>query len=161
MSAALSGSSATKVASPHHGRRQRAAIYATVFLSFIDNFALLPVIGPRTQSLGGTPLLVGLAIAAYSLANLAFDPIGGALADRFGRRRVIVVSLVISPIAIAVYALADSLPLFFLARVVHGATGGVLGASLFALLGDAAPGVVVEVGDVAAGTDLDTPPDAA
>ncbi len=120
-------------------RRQRAAIYATVFLSFIDNFALLPVIGPRTQSLGGTPLLVGLAIAAYSLANLAFDPIGGALADRFGRRRVIVISLVISPIAIAIYALADSLPLFMAARVIHGASGGVLSAAIFALLGDAAP----------------------
>ena len=120
-------------------RRSRAAIYATVFLSFIDNFALLPVIGPRTQSLGGTPLLVGFAIAAYSLANLAFDPIGGVLADRFGRRRLIVISLVISPIAIAAYAFADSLPLFLAARIIHGASGGVLSAAVFALLGDAAP----------------------
>lgn len=122
-------------------RRSRVAIYIAVFLSFIDNFALLPVIGPRAQELGGTPFLVGIAIAAYSLANLAFDPIGGALADRLGRRRVVVAALIISPIAIAVYALADSLPLFLLARVVHGASGGVLAAALFALLGDvAAPG---------------------
>ena len=122
-------------------RRSRAAIYAAVFLTFIDNFALLPVIGPRAQELGGTPFLVGIAIAAYSLANLAFDPIGGALADRLGRRRVVVAALIISPLAIGVYALADSLPLFLLARVVHGASGGVLAAALFALLGDvAAPG---------------------
>jgi MFS family permease len=120
-------------------RTQRAAIYGAVFLSFIDNFALLPVIGPRAQQLGGTPLLVGFAIAAYSLANLAFDPIGGALADRFGRRRVVMVSLIISPAAIAIYALADSLPLFLLARLIHGASGGALAAALFALLGDAAP----------------------
>jgi len=120
-------------------RTQRAAIYGAVFLSFIDNFALLPVIGPRAQQLGGTPLLVGFAIAAYSLANLAFDPIGGALADRFGRRRVVMVSLIISPSAIAIYALADSLPLFLLARLIHGASGGALAAALFALLGDAAP----------------------
>lgn len=120
-------------------RRSRAAIYAAIFLAFIDNFALLPVIGPRAQGLGGTPLLVGIAIAAYSLANLAFNPIGGILADRIGRRRVVVAALIISPIAIAIYALADSLPLFLLARVVHGASGGVLAAALFALLGDAAP----------------------
>ena len=120
-------------------RTQRAAIYGAVFLSFIDNFALLPVIGPRAQQLGGTPLLVGFAIAAYSLANLAFDPIGGALADRFGRRRVVMISLIISPAAIAIYALADSLPLFLLARLIHGASGGALAAALFALLGDAAP----------------------
>ena len=122
-------------------RRSRAAIYVAVFLAFIDNFALLPVIGPRAQELGGTPFLVGLAIAAYSLANLAFDPIGGALADRLGRRRVVVAALIISPAAIATYALADSLPLFLVARVIHGASGGVLAAALFALLGDvAAPG---------------------
>jgi len=120
-------------------RTQRAAIYGAVFLSFIDNFALLPVIGPRAQQLGGTPLLVGFAIAAYSLANLAFDPIGGALADRFGRRRVVMVSLIISPAAIAIYAFANSLPLFLIARLIHGASGGALAAALFALLGDAAP----------------------
>ena len=50
-----------------------------------------------------------------------------------------VAALVISPLAIAVYAVADSLPLFLLARVIHGASGGVLAAALFALLGDAAP----------------------
>jgi MFS family permease len=122
-------------------RRNRTAIYVAVFLAFIDNFALLPVIGPRAQELGGTPFLVGVAIAAYSLANLAFDPIGGALADRLGRRRVVVAALIISPAAIAVYAFADSLPLFLAARVIHGASGGVLAAALFALLGDvAAPG---------------------
>lgn len=126
-------------ATPTFTRRSRAAIYAAIFLAFIDNFALLPVIGPRAQELGGTPLLVGIAIAAYSLANLAFNLIGGALADRIGRRRVVIAALVISPVAIAVYAHADSLPLFLLARIVHGASGGVLAAALFALLGDAAP----------------------
>ena len=126
-------------ATPNLSRRSRAAIYAAIFLAFIDNFALLPVIGPRAQELGGTPLLVGIAIAAYSLANLAFNLIGGTLADRIGRRRVVVAALVISPAAIGIYALADSLPLFLLARVVHGASGGVLAAALFALLGDAAP----------------------
>jgi MFS family permease len=98
-------------------RRNRTAIYVAVFLAFIDNFALLPVIGPRAQELGGTPFLVGIAIAAYSLANLAFDPIGGVLADRLGRRRVVLAALIISPAAIAVYAFADSLPLFLLARL--------------------------------------------
>lgn len=120
-------------------QRSRVAIYLAIFLAFIDNFTLLPVIGPRAEELGGTPLLVGIAIAAYSLANLAFDPIGGIIADRIGRRRVVVVALIISPIAIAIYAFADSLPLFLMARVIHGASGGVLSAALFALLGDAAP----------------------
>lgn len=111
-------------------QRSRVAIYLAIFLAFIDNFALLPVIGPRAEELGGTPLLVGIAIAAYSLANLAFDPIGGIIADRIGRRRVVVVALIISPIAIAIYAFADSLPLFLMARVIHGASGRALRRAL-------------------------------
>ena len=119
--------------------RARVAIYAAVFLAFLDNFVLLPVIAPRAAELGGGSLAVGLAIAAYSFANLIFNLLGGFLADRFGRRRIVVWSLVASPLAIASYAWADSIGWFLAARLFHGASGGVLATSLLAMLGDAAP----------------------
>jgi MFS family permease len=114
------------------------AIYAAVFLAFLDNFVLLPVIAPRAAELGGGSLAVGLAIAAYSLANLTFNLLGGFLADRFGRRRIVVWALVASPLAIASYAWAASIGWFLAARIFHGAAGGVLATSLLAMLGDAA-----------------------
>ena len=120
-------------------RRARLAAYAAVFLAFLDNFALLPLIAPRAQELGADALGVGLAVAAYSLTNLVLNLVGGSLTDRIGRRKILLVSLAISPICIAVYGLADSLPIFLAARVVHGAFGGFLTASLFALLADLAP----------------------
>jgi len=125
---------------PNHplNSRARVAIYAAVFLAFLDNFVLLPVIAPRATELGGGSLAVGLAIAAYSLANLIFNLLGGFLADRFGRRRIVVWALVASPLAIASYAWADSIGWFLAARVFHGAAGGVLATSLLAMLGDAA-----------------------
>ncbi|HET9498442.1 MAG TPA: MFS transporter [Candidatus Limnocylindria bacterium] len=120
-------------------RRARLAAYAAVFLAFFDNFALLPLIAPRAQELGADALGVGVAVAAYSLTNLFLNLLGGSLADRVGRRRVLLVSLAVSPICIAIYGLADSLPVFLAARAVHGAFGGFLTASLFALLADLAP----------------------
>ncbi len=117
--------------------RARVAIYAAVFLAFLDNFVLLPVIAPRAAELGGGSVAVGLAIAAYSFANLVFNLLGGFLADRFGRRRIVVWALVASPLAIGSYALADSIQWFLAARLFHGATGGVLATSLLAMLGDA------------------------
>ena len=119
--------------------RARAAIYGAVFLAFLDNFVLLPVIAPRAAELGGGSLGVGLAVAAYSLANLVFNLLGGFLADRFGRRRIGVWALVASPLAIGSYAWADSIGWFLAARLFHGAAGGVLATSLLAMLGDAAP----------------------
>jgi MFS family permease len=78
-------------------------------------------------------------VAAYSLTNLLLNLVGGSLTDRVGRRLVLLVSLAVSPICIAIYGLADSLPVFLAARAVHGAFGGFLTASLFALLADMAP----------------------
>jgi MFS family permease len=80
-----------------------------------------------------------VAVAAYSLTNLLLNLVGGSLTDRVGRRLVLLVSLAVSPVCIAVYGLADSLPVFLAARAVHGAFGGFLTASLFALLADLAP----------------------
>jgi MFS family permease len=120
-------------------RRARLAAYAAVFLAFFDNFALLPLIAPRALELGADALGVGVAVAAYSLANLFLNLVGGSLADRVGRRLVLLVSLAVAPICIAIYGLSDSLPVFLAARAVHGAFGGFLTASLFALLADMAP----------------------
>jgi len=126
-------------AGPGLPRRARLAAYAAVFLAFLDNFALLPLIAPRAQELGADALGVGLAVAAYSLTNLVLNLVGGSLTDRVGRRLILLVSLAVSPICIAIYGLADTLPVFLAARVVHGAFGGFLTASLFALLADLAP----------------------
>lgn len=118
--------------------RSLKAAYVAVFLAFFDNFALLPLIAPRAAELGADALGVGLVVAAYSLTNLVLNLAGGALTDRFGRRRVVLVSLAAAPICIAIYGLATTLPVLIAARVVHGAFGGFLMAALFAMLADGA-----------------------
>ena len=117
----------------------RLAVYAAVLLAFLDNFALLPLIGPRAQELGADAFGVGVAVAAYSLTNLVLNLAGGSLTDRFGRRTVILISLAGSPLCLALYGLASTLPMFLAVRVLHGALGGALMAGLFALLADLAP----------------------
>ena len=121
------------------GRAGRIAVFAVVFFAFVDNFALLPVTGPYAEALGAGPLGIAVAVAAYSITNLLFDLVGGSLVDRFGRRRTLVWSLAISPVAIALYASATSLPSLVLLRVVHGAAGGMVTAAIFTVIGDIAP----------------------
>jgi MFS family permease len=117
-------------------RRDTLAAYVAVFLAFLDNFALLPLIAPRAQELGANALGVGVTVAAYSLTNLLLNLVGGSLTDRVGRRAVVLLSLAASPLCIAVYGLAQQLEVLILARVVHGAFGGFLMAALFAMLAD-------------------------
>ncbi|MCU0484431.1 MAG: MFS transporter, partial [Chloroflexi bacterium] len=121
------------------GQRARLAAYGGLFLAFIDNFAILPLISPRAEELGADALGVAIAVAGYSLANLVMNLVGGSLVDRLGRRSVVLVSLIASPLCIALYAVAGTLPLFIAVRLLHGAFGGALLVALFTMLADLAP----------------------
>ncbi len=120
-------------------RRGRVAVYVAVLLAFLDNFALLPLIAPRAEELGADAFGVGVAVAAYSLTNLVLNLLGGTLTDRYGRRIVLLVSLAGSPLCLVLYGLSTTLAMFLAVRVLHGALGGALMVSLFALLADLAP----------------------
>lgn len=78
-------------------------------------------------------LIVGALAASYSFFQFICAPILGALSDRFGRRPVLLLSLLGTGLSYIVFGLADQLlPLgvglvlavLFLARIVDGITGG-------------------------------------
>lgn len=101
-------------------------IYLTVFVDLIGFGIIIPLLPYYAQALGAGPTFLGLMIASYSLMQFLFAPILGRMSDRFGRRPVILVSLVGSTLSYLIFALADSLPLLLLSRVL----GGIAGANL-------------------------------
>jgi MFS family permease len=74
----------------------------TVFLSL---FQLLPTAPFRILELGGSTTAAGLFLGLLTYASALSAPVTGALADRIGRRRM----LIVSSIAIAAFALAYAL----------------------------------------------------
>lgn len=112
---------------------------ATVlFASFLDIFALLPTVAPYARSLGATTVTVGVVVGAYSFANLPANILGGILVDRYGRRRVIITSLIAAALAVFAYSLATSTGMLIITRLLHGIAGGVLMPAVFALASDRA-----------------------
>ncbi len=99
----------------------------TVFLSL---FQLLPTAPYRILELGGTTFLAGLFLGFLTYSSALSAPFTGALVDRVGRRRVLIVSsLVIAGFAIA-YAFTTSPRLLLALVVVHGIFwSGLLSAS--------------------------------
>jgi MFS family permease len=105
----------------------------TVFLSL---FQLLPTAPYRVLELGGSTFQAGLFLGFLTYASASSAPFTGALADRVGRRRILVVtSLAIAGFAVA-YALAKSIPLLLAIVFVHGVFwSGLLSASAAYLTG--------------------------
>jgi len=126
------------VTAPATTRGSLRAPGVVLFLAFVDIFALLPTVAPHVSSLGAGAAGVGLAIGAYSAANLPANVLGGILVDRWGRRRVTLLGLVAAALAVAAYPAAGTVGAFLLVRLLHGAAGGILVPAVFAAAGDRA-----------------------
>jgi DHA1 family tetracycline resistance protein-like MFS transporter len=95
-------------------------------LVFTDTFGyaiVLPLMPLAAQRRGASPLAVGALFATYSGCQLLFAPLLGRLSDRFGRRPVLLASLIGSAAGFALMLLGGYLPLL-VSRVVDGVTAG-------------------------------------
>ena len=71
---------------------------------------------------GGTEL--GWLMSTYSLMQLIFAPIWGALSDRYGRRPLLLASIFGTFLGFLLLGFANTLWILFAARIIDGFTGG-------------------------------------
>ncbi len=100
------------------------AIFLTVLANLVGFGIVIPLLPFYATSFGATPLQVGLLFASYSACQLVAAPLLGAWSDRWGRRPVLLLSLLGTAVSFALLALARNLPMLFAARVVDGLSGG-------------------------------------
>lgn len=95
-------------------------IILTVFVDLVGFGIIIPLLPFYTASLGAGPTALGVLVASFSIMQFIFAPVMGGLSDRFGRRPIILVSLVGSFAGYLAFALADSLPMLFVSRITAG-----------------------------------------
>ena len=101
----------------------------TIFIDFAGFGLILPLLPFWAQHLGANATGVGLLLTIYALAQFIFTPILGRLSDRYGRKPVIVVSLLIEALSFALSALAYSLPFLLVARFIGGLGASNIGSA--------------------------------
>lgn len=103
---------------------------AFTFTVFLSAFQMLPVTPFRIIDLGGSTFAAGLFLGFLTYSSAFTGPITGALADRVGKRRMLIVnSLVIAGFSLA-YGLSGSYVLLLSLVLVHGFFwSGLLSAS--------------------------------
>ena len=100
-----------------------APIFALTFVDILGLTIILPLLHLYAIAFGASPLEVGLAAAAFPLAQILGVPIMGALSDRFGRKPLLLISQVTTCLSFVMLALANSLWLVILSRLVDGLFG--------------------------------------
>lgn len=110
----------------------------TIFIDFTGFGLVIPLLPFWAEHLGAGPLGVGLILTTYALAQFVCTPVLGALSDRYGRKRIIFISLCVEVIAFALTALANSLPMLLVARVISGIGASNIGSAQ-AVVSDVTP----------------------
>lgn len=110
-----------------------AGIYG---LRMLGLFIILPIFAIYAQQLPGgeSHTLIGIALGAYGLTQAILQIPAGWLSDRYGRKPVIYVSLVLFAIGSFVAASAHDIYWIIAGRVIQGA--GALNAAVMALTAD-------------------------
>jgi multidrug resistance protein len=110
--------------SANSNRNALFIVFLTVFIDMLGVGILIPVSPFLVQQYRNDALTVGLLSVSYSVFQFAAGPALGVLSDRFGRRPVLLLSLLGTAIGYFVFGLATSLPVLFLSRILDGITGG-------------------------------------
>jgi len=109
------------------------------FITFSTAFQLFPTIPFRIIDLGGTKSQAGLFLAIYTYACAFSAPVTGALADHFGRKRVLTIGAAAFAVASILYAVTTNLPLLLLFACIHGFFWSALLSSNSAIISEIIP----------------------
>lgn len=116
-------------------RRAVAGLTSIIALRLLGLFLILPVFALYAEGLTGhTPFLVGLALGIYGLTQALLQIPYGMASDRFGRKPVIALGLVVYAVGSVLAAVSDSILGVILGRALQGA--GAISAAAIAAIAD-------------------------
>ncbi len=97
-------------------------IFMIVALDAASAGAVLPILPFYLRELGATPLILGFVLGAEALSQFVMAPWLGQLSDRFGRKKILLMSQVGALLSLSLLVLANSVVFVLLARVLLGFT---------------------------------------
>ena len=99
-------------------------LFLTIFVNLVGFGIIIPLLPFYAETFGASPVVIGFLFASFSIAQLVSAPLLGEWSDRWGRRPVLILSLIGTAVSFAMLAVAGSLTMLFAARIVDGLSGG-------------------------------------
>ena len=127
---------------PQRPAGRKAVIVLAICLALqMTSFVMVqPLFARRFSQLGAGVEALGASAMAYALAATLTAPFMGALADRFGRRLIVLGSLGVYILAFSGYLFASTASMFILFRGLAGAFTAGLMPAMIGIVADLAPG---------------------
>ncbi|MGB3264761.1 MAG: MFS transporter [Microcoleus sp.] len=120
-------------------KRSLLTLFAAGLLFWSSLASLLPTLPLYVQSVGGTKQQIGFVMGAFAIGLLLSRPQLGKIADRTGRKQVLLIGVSVAAIAPIMYLFAKSIPLLLFIRVFHGISIAAFTTAYSALVTDFSP----------------------
>jgi len=111
-------------------------IFGVTLMAVLGVSSITPAFPQIAEALKLSPGQVGLLVAVFTLPGATLTPILGVLADRLGRKRIIVPSLVLFAVAGTACGFARDFHLLLWLRLLQGVGAAAIGALNITIVGD-------------------------
>jgi DHA1 family tetracycline resistance protein-like MFS transporter len=105
---------------PSNTRGIKFVVFLTMFLDLVGFGIIIPIQPFFAENYGASPTLITLLGGSFSLMQFIFVPPWGRLSDRIGRRPVMLFSIAITACGYALFAMADTIEMLFISRMMAG-----------------------------------------
>lgn len=109
------------------GKQMKSSFFVVTLIVLLDGVGLgllVPLLPYLMEDMGARPLVVTQLVALYGLAGFVCTPLIGGLSDRYGRKRIITLTLLGTIVSYAGMLFSTSLAALFLFRALGGAMVG-------------------------------------
>lgn len=115
-------------------------VLAAIQFTFVLDFMIIMPLGPQLMAIFDMSALdLGLLISSYSMAAAMASLIAALVVDRFGRRKLLIVTYPLFALATLACALAGNFQTLLLARIVAGLFGGLIAVLVQTIVADVVP----------------------
>jgi MFS family permease len=111
-------------------------IFGVTLMAVLGVSSITPAFPEIGEALSLTPRQVGLLVAVFTLPGVALTPVLGVFGDRFGRKRVLIPSLLLFAVAGTACGFARRFDLLLGLRLLQGAGAAAIGALNVTIVGD-------------------------
>ncbi len=109
------------------------------FIVMADNWVVSPILPAISGDIGTTVTKAGILISAYMIPFGIFQLLFGPMADRYGKRQVISISMIAFTVATALCAIGSGMTDLSIYRALTGAFAAAVMPISLALIGDIFP----------------------